>query len=72
MKVSFPRIGIYTEVGIKFFKKPGVEVIEPKPVGKKIIEKGVLHSPEMMCFPYKIVLSSFIDSLERGADTLYI
>jgi len=72
MKVSFPRIGIYTEVGVRFFKKLGVDVIEPKPVGKKIIEKGVLYAPEMMCFPYKIVLSSFIDSLERGADTLII
>ncbi len=72
MKVSFPRVGIYTEVGIRFFKKLGVDVVEPNPVGKKIIEKGVLYAPEMMCFPYKIVLSSFIDSLERGADTLII
>ncbi|MGC8976378.1 MAG: acyl-CoA dehydratase activase-related protein [Candidatus Ratteibacteria bacterium] len=70
MRVSFPRIGIYTEVGTKFFKKLGVNVVEPNPIGKKIIEKGVLYSPEMMCFPYKLVLSSFIDSLERGADTL--
>ncbi|MCM8772578.1 MAG: acyl-CoA dehydratase activase-related protein [Candidatus Omnitrophica bacterium] len=70
MKISFPRIGIYTEVGVKFFKKLGLEVIEPNPVGKKLIEKGVLFSPEMMCFPYKVVLSSFIDALERGADTL--
>ena len=69
-KVSFPRVGIYTEVGVKFFRSLGLEVIEPKPVGKKILEKGVLHSPEMMCLPYKIVLSSFIQALEEGADTL--
>ena len=70
MKVSFPRVGIYTEVGVEFFKKLGLEVVEPNPIGKKIIEKGVLFSPEMMCFPYKLVLASFIDALERGADTL--
>ncbi|RKY31813.1 MAG: hypothetical protein DRP67_01960 [Candidatus Omnitrophota bacterium] len=69
-KISFPRIGIYTEVGIRFFKSLGLEVIEPKPVGRKILEKGVLHSPEMMCLPFKIVLSSFIQALEEGADTL--
>lgn len=69
-KVSFPRVGIYTEVGIKFFRSLGLEVIEPKPVGKKILEKGVLHSPEMMCLPYKIVLANFIQALEEGADTL--
>lgn len=69
MKVSFPSIGIYTNIFKDIVEDLDQEVIEPR-ITRETIKLGVRNSPEMICYPYKIVLGTFIDCLERGAKKL--
>jgi predicted nucleotide-binding protein (sugar kinase/HSP70/actin superfamily) len=50
----------------------GAEVVLPPPNSRKTIELGVVHSPELICMPYKITLGNFLEALELGADTLFM
>lgn len=69
MKVSFPHMG--TQV---FYKKLmdmiGLDYIMPPAPTKKTIDLGVKYSPEFACFPYKVLLGTYIEALEAGADTI--
>lgn len=67
---TFPHIGFYTSVFVNFLKKLDVKVIPPAEITENIIKNGVRHSPEMVCFPFKVSLGSLIDGLERGANTI--
>lgn len=49
----------------------GVSLITP-PVTKRTISLGTRYSPEFVCLPFKAILGSFIESLEMGADTLFM
>lgn len=48
----------------------GITVIEAPPITKKTVELGSLYSPEGVCLPYKITMGNFIESIDKGADTL--
>lgn len=69
MKVTFPHMGniiIYK----KLFASFGHEVIVPPRPSQRTIDLGVKYSPEFACFPYKVLLGSYIEALELGADTI--
>ncbi len=46
-----------------------VSLIVP-PVTKRTLSLGTKYSPEFVCLPFKMILGTFIESLELGADTL--
>ena len=48
-----------------------VSLITP-PVTKRTISLGTRYSPEFVCLPFKGILGTFIESLELGADTLFM
>ena len=52
-------------------RKLGVSLIVP-PVTQRTLSLGSRHSPESACLPFKVILGSFIEELELGADTLYM
>jgi predicted nucleotide-binding protein (sugar kinase/HSP70/actin superfamily) len=69
MKVTFPHMGnilIYK----KLLESFGHEVIAPPRPSQRTIDLGVKYSPEFACFPYKVLLGSYIEALELGADTV--
>jgi predicted nucleotide-binding protein (sugar kinase/HSP70/actin superfamily) len=49
----------------------GVSLIGP-PVTKRTVSLGTRYSPEFVCLPFKTILGTFIESLEMGADTLFM
>lgn len=69
MKVSYPHMG--TQV---FYKKLlelfEIDYIMPDIPTKRTIDLGVKNSPEFACFPYKVLLGTYIESIEKGADTI--
>jgi len=67
---SFPRIGKYTEVFKQLLESFGLNVIVPPPITERTIKLGVKHSADMMCYPFKITLGSFIEEIEQGANCL--
>ncbi len=69
MKITFPYMGS-TIIYHKIFELLGHEVIEPPRPSQHTIRLGVKYSPEFACFPYKVVLGSYIEALDLGADTI--
>lgn len=69
MKVAFPYMGT-TVIYKKLLELLGHEVVEPPEPTQRTIDLGVKYSPEFACFPLKVVLGSYIEALEMGAETL--
>jgi len=48
-----------------------VDLIVP-PVTKRTLSLGTKYSPEFVCLPFKVILGTFIEALELGADSLFM
>lgn len=67
MKVTFPYLGPVLAYK-KLFELLGHEVIMPPRPTRRTIELGVKYSPEFICFPFKIILGSYLETVAQGAD----
>lgn len=72
MKAAFPHLGYETLALKNFLENLGAEVITPPPLTERTLTLGTKYSPELICLPFKITLGNFIESLELGADTLFM
>lgn len=72
MKLTIPHMGnIYLAVK-GLFDGLGVDYIIPPLNSKTALEIGVLHSPEEICLPFKIMIGNYIEAIKQGADTIVI
>ncbi|WP_097026755.1 acyl-CoA dehydratase activase-related protein [Clostridium peptidivorans] len=72
MKVTFPQLG-NTYFAVKaIFDDLEIEYILPPVSNKTCLEMGSKISPEEMCFPFKIMIGAYIQSIEEGADTIIL
>lgn len=72
MKITFPHMG-NTYIAVKgLLEDLGNEVILAPRCSKKTLELGTKHSPETICLPLKINIGNYIESIEKGADTIII
>ncbi|MBE0480919.1 MAG: hypothetical protein IBX68_08060, partial [Dehalococcoidia bacterium] len=86
-KAVVPRLIGEEQDGIKALGLPNMGVIGPAfrgpaklldvrliipPITKRTIALGTRNSPEFACLPFKVILGSFIECLEDGADTLFM
>lgn len=72
MKITFPHMGnIYIAVKA-MLEDLGLEVIVPPKCSKRTLELGTKYSPETICLPLKINIGNYIESIEKGADTILI
>lgn len=69
-KISFPYMGTSYIPFSKTLEAFGNEVVLPVRPNAQTISYGTKYAPEFACFPFKIVLGTYVDVLERGADTL--
>jgi predicted nucleotide-binding protein (sugar kinase/HSP70/actin superfamily) len=69
-KIGLPYYSFYTRHFKEFLSLLGLDVVEPIPITEQTIKLGVNNSPEMMCFPYKVVLGNFLQLIKKGANTL--
>lgn len=72
MKITFPHMGNVYIAGKAFFEELGQEVITPPISSRKTLEMGTKYSQETMCLPLKIMIGNFIESIEKGADTILL
>ncbi|WP_338013877.1 hypothetical protein [Desulforamulus profundi] len=40
------------------------------PAQQKTLDLGVQHAPEFACLPFKILLGTYLETIEMGANTL--
>ncbi|MCW3489222.1 CoA protein activase [Dethiobacter alkaliphilus] len=70
MKISFPYMGT-SHIAISYLlENLGHEVIYPPKPSKKTLSLGVQHSPEFACLPFKILMGTYLEAVEAGADSL--
>lgn len=69
MKVTFPYMGT-TLIYKKFVELLGHEPISPPKPSRRTIELGVKYSPEFACFPMKVIMGSYIEAIEKGAEVI--
>lgn len=69
MKLTFPHMSPVL-VYKKLFEMLGHEVIMPPTPSQKTIDLGVKYSPEFACFPLKVILGSYIEAIENGAEVI--
>jgi predicted nucleotide-binding protein (sugar kinase/HSP70/actin superfamily) len=70
MPVTFALMGDFAIPLKTLFESLGHRVIPPPAVTENTIRLGTRHSPELACFPLKVNIGNYIESLERGADTI--
>lgn len=69
MKIAFPYMGCVTAYK-KIFQLLGHEVIMPSKPTKGTIDLGVKQSPEFICFPFKVMMGTYIECAEAGAEVI--
>lgn len=69
MKITFPYMGPVFAYR-KLFEALGHQVIMPPRPSQKTIDLGTKYSPEFICFPFKIILGSYLEALEQGAEVI--
>lgn len=69
MKISFPNMGQITAYKklVEFF---GHEAIMPERPTQRTFDMGVLHSPEFICYPAKVIAGTYIEACEKGAEII--
>ena len=70
MKICAPHMGTLHVALRALFEGLGAEMIVPPPPSRRTLSLGCTYSPEFVCLPYKVMLGTFIEALEMGADTL--
>ncbi len=69
-KVAFPYMGTSYIPFEKLLREFGNEVILPPRPTEETISYGTKYAPEFACYPFKIVLGTYVQVLEAGANTL--
>ncbi len=72
MVVTFPHLG-NTYIACKImFDSLGIDYVIPPLSNKEALRIGAFHSPDEICLPFKIMIGNYIQSIEKGADTVII
>lgn len=69
MKISFPYMGCVTGYR-RIFELLGHEVVMPSKPTKGTMDLGVKQSPEFICYPFKVMMGTYIECAQRGAEVI--
>jgi predicted nucleotide-binding protein (sugar kinase/HSP70/actin superfamily) len=69
-KISFPHMGPYVHAFRYWLEEMGWEVVMPDRPNLSTLTRGVKHSPEFYCVPFKICLGTYMEVLDRGAEVI--
>ncbi|MHB1651271.1 MAG: CoA protein activase [Desulfitobacteriaceae bacterium] len=69
-KVTFPHMGTSVVVFEDLIRDLGNEPIVPIRPNKRILDLGVRYGPEFACIPFKVLLGSYLEAAERGAEVV--
>jgi len=69
-RVSFPYLGTLPRVFTEVLEQLGNDVIIPSRPNQRTLTLGTALSPEFACIPFKILLGTYVEALEQGADAI--
>ena len=70
MKITYPYMAYYSPVFQNLFEGLGNEVVPPPKPTRRTLDLATKYSPEFACLPLKILLGSYVEALDMGADTI--
>lgn len=70
MKIAFPHMGNAYIPLRALVEELGAEAVVPERPNAETLRRGIEHSPEFVCLPFKVTLGDCLNALDRGADTL--
>jgi predicted nucleotide-binding protein (sugar kinase/HSP70/actin superfamily) len=70
LKVSFPRMGNSYIAFRWLMEELGLECIVPPEPNHETLDLGVRYSPEFACIPFKVLLGSYLQAAEQGAELI--
>ncbi|HHV93397.1 MAG TPA: CoA protein activase [Firmicutes bacterium] len=70
MKITFPHMGNSWIAFKTLVEGIGHQAVLPPPPTKRTLDLGVKYAPEFACFPFKVLLGTYLEALELGADTI--
>jgi predicted nucleotide-binding protein (sugar kinase/HSP70/actin superfamily) len=70
VKVAFGHMGTLTPIMEMILEDLGHQSITPTRPTRQTLALGAKYAPEFACIPFKIVLGTYLECLERGADNL--
>ena len=70
--ITFAGWGNYNIVFKTLFNQLGLEVISPAKTNSKTIAEGSKLAPEMYCFPLKVNIGNYLETIRRGANTIFM
>lgn len=72
MKLAFPHMGGACIAVKAFLDDLDVDIVIPPSCSSKTLEIGSKYSPETACLPLKVNIGNYVESIEKGADTIII
>ncbi len=70
MKISFPHMG-YSYLALKWLvENMGHECIVPPEPSSRTLDLGVRYAPEFACIPFKILMGTYLEVAEKGAEVI--
>ncbi len=70
MKVSFPRMG-YSYLAFRWLMEEiGLEAVVPPEPNNETLDLGVRYSPEFACIPFKVLMGTYLQAAEMGAEMI--
>lgn len=68
--ISFPYMGTSPLAFKELLEDLGNEVVVPPQPNRETLSLGTQYSPEFACLPLKILTGTYLQAIERGADTI--
>lgn len=68
MKITFPHMGTSPVAFKMLIEKLGHEAIMPKRPSQNTLNLGARYAPEFACLPFKILLGTYLEAVEQGAE----
>ncbi len=72
MVITFPNMGNVALAVRTLCQGLQIPYVMPEENNKLTLRIGAEHSPEEICLPFKFMLGNFIQSIEKGADTVLL
>jgi len=70
MKITFPYMGT-SHIAFKYLiESLGHQAIVPPRPSKRTLSLGTQNSPEFACLPFKILMGSYLEAIEKGAELI--
>ncbi len=68
--VTFPHAGNLPPIMAELVTALGNQVVLPPRPTQRTLSLGAAHAPEFACLPLKMLLGTYLEALEQGADTI--